>query len=69
MNIIATSLLIHGNFPEYENENIMPKNFNTTVIVDKNSIDKAIKKIGIMTKDINNYVVLGITNDGINIQS
>jgi DNA polymerase III sliding clamp (beta) subunit (PCNA family) len=45
IKIISTSLLIQGNFPEYEREEIMPKNFNTTILVDRNLCEKAIKKI------------------------
>ena len=45
LKILATSLLIQGNFPEYEREEIMPKTFNTTILVDKNLCEKAIRKI------------------------
>jgi len=45
VKILATSLLIQGNFPEYDREEIMPKNFNTKILVDKNECEKAIKKI------------------------
>ncbi|HMT00904.1 MAG TPA: DNA polymerase III subunit beta [Candidatus Absconditabacterales bacterium] len=58
MRIMATSLLIQGNFPEYDNENIMPTQHNTKIIVDKDQLDKSIKKISILTKDINNYIAL-----------
>ena len=43
--ILATSLLIQGNFPEYDREEIMPRNFNTKILVDKNLCEKAIRKI------------------------
>lgn len=43
--IIATSLLIQGNFPEYEREEVMPTQFTTKVMLDKNECEKAIKKI------------------------
>lgn len=45
IKILATSLLIQGNFPEYDREEIMPRNFNTTILVDKNLCEKAIRKI------------------------
>jgi len=45
MKILATSLLIQGNFPDYEREEIMPKNFNTKIIINKDDCEKAIKKI------------------------
>ncbi|MCK9466920.1 MAG: DNA polymerase III subunit beta [Candidatus Absconditabacterales bacterium] len=62
MKILATSLLIQGNFPDYEREEIMPKNFNTKIIINKDDCEKAIKKIGILTRDINNYIELAIDN-------
>ncbi|MDR0607904.1 MAG: DNA polymerase III subunit beta [Candidatus Peribacteria bacterium] len=43
--IVATSLLIQGNFPDYEREEIMPTTFNNTILVDKALCEKAIKKI------------------------
>lgn len=45
IKIIATSLLIQGNFPEYEREEVLPTQFVTKVMLDKNDCDKAIKKI------------------------
>ncbi len=56
MNIKTNSLLIQGNFPDYDNEKIVPKIFNSTITVDSNSIEKAIRKIGILTKDNNNFI-------------
>ncbi|MCX6824027.1 MAG: DNA polymerase III subunit beta [candidate division SR1 bacterium] len=69
MKILATSLLIQGNFPEYEREEIMPKSFNTKILVDKNLCEKAIRKIGILTRDINNYIQIETTKDSIVISS
>ena len=69
MKILATSLLIQGNFPEYDREEIMPKNFNTKILVDKNLCEKAIRKIGILTRDINNYIQIETNNDSIIISS
>jgi len=69
MKILATSLLIQGNFPEYEREEIMPTNFNTKILVDKNLCEKAIRKIGILTRDINNYIQIETTKDSIVISS
>ena len=45
MKIVATSLLIQGNFPDYEREEIMPTTFSNTILVDKSLCEKAIKKI------------------------
>jgi len=69
IKILATSLLIQGNFPEYDREEIMPKNFNSKILVDKNLCEKAIRKIGILTRDINNYIQIEATNDSIIISS
>ncbi len=69
MQITMTSLLIQGSFPEYENENIMPTSFNTKVMIDKSQIEKAIRKISIITRDINNYISLQISPDTLFINS
>jgi DNA polymerase-3 subunit beta len=69
IKIVATSLLIQGNFPDYEREEIMPTSFNTTLLVDKNLCEKAIKKIWILTKDINNFIQIESQNDGAIISS
>lgn len=69
MKILATSLLIQGNFPEYDREEIMPRAFNTKILVDKGLCEKAIRKIGILTRDINNYIQIETNNDSIIISS
>lgn len=69
MKITATSLLIQGNFPDYERPEIMPTEYNTTILVDKNVCDKAIKKIGILTRDINNFIQVQTNGDNISITS
>lgn len=69
MTIKTVSLLIQWAFPDYENENIMPTIFNTTVTVDKASLEKAIKKINILTRDTNNFISLDIQADSINVES
>lgn len=69
MKIRCTSLLIQGNFPEYENENIMPTQFTTKAILDKSQLDKAIRRILIMTKDINNYIAIRSQDDKLMLTS
>ncbi len=69
MKILATSLLIQGNFPEYDREEIMPRNFNTKILVDKSLCEKAIRKIGILTRDINNYIQIETTPNSVIISS
>lgn len=62
MKILATSLLIQWNFPDYEREEVMPKSFNTKLIINKDDCEKAIKKIWILTRDINNFIQIEIDN-------
>jgi DNA polymerase III sliding clamp (beta) subunit (PCNA family) len=69
MKLVATSLLIQGNFPDYERPEIMPMEFNTTMLLDKNDCEKAIRKIGILTRDINNFIQIETNKDSINITS
>lgn len=56
----VTTLLIQGTFPEYEKESIMPTTFVTTAQVDKSQLDKAIRKISILTRDLNNFISLQV---------
>lgn len=60
MKIYITSILIQWDFPEYENESIIPSNFITNVVMDKNSMENAIKKISIFTRDMNNFIDMSI---------
>ena len=69
LKILATSLLIQGNFPEYAREEIMPTTFNTKILVDKTLCEKAIRKIWILTRDINNYIQIETSKDSIIISS
>lgn len=64
MKILATSLLVQWNFPDYEREEVKPTHFNTTLEMDKDECDKAIKKIWIFTRDMNNFIQIDV-NDGI----
>lgn len=69
IKILATSLLIQGNFPDYKKEEVMPTNFNAKIILDKSQCERAIKKIGILTRDINNFIQIDTDQDTINISS
>lgn len=69
MKLVATSLLIQGNFPDYERPEIMPTEYNSTILLDKNDCEKAIRKIGILTRDINNFIQIETNKDSINITS
>lgn len=65
VDIKIVSLLISGQYPEYENEAIMPKVFQTTVLIDKNILEKAIRKINILTRDTNNFIKFDIQDSKI----
>lgn len=69
MTIHTMCLLIQGNFPEYENENIMPTSFNHSLSVDKLQCEKAIRKIGTITKSINNYIAIKSKEESLEISS
>lgn len=69
MTIKTNSLLIQGNFPDYDNEKIVPRTFATTITVDSASIEKAIRKISILTKDNNNFIHLVSQNSSLEITS
>lgn len=69
ISLMTTSLLIQGTFPEYDNENIIPSVANTKVQVDKNQLEKAIRKISIITRDINNYISLQCQDSTVSVQS
>lgn len=60
IKILTTSLLIQWKFPDYENENIIPTQFNSKIVVDKEAIDLSIRKISILTRDINNFIDISI---------
>lgn len=63
MRMLATSLLIQGTFPDYEREEVKPTQFNTTLEIDKSECEKAIKKVWIFTRDMNNFIQIDI-NEG-----
>lgn len=69
MVIKTNSLLIQGNFPDYDNEKIVPRNFATTVTVDTSNTDKSIRKVGILTRDINNFIQIKSSDNQLNISS
>lgn len=69
IKIYATSLLIQGNFPEYDNANIMPTEFNYKLVVDKSQMEKTIRKINILTKDLSNYILCNMSDNTLIIKS
>ncbi len=69
IKIHCTSVLIQGNFPDYENESIMPTSFNTSLNLSSDFLESAIKKVSIFTRDINNFVDVNITDSEVEINS
>jgi DNA polymerase III subunit beta len=69
IHIQTMSLLIQGNFPEYENENIMPSTFNHNILVNSSQCEKAIRKIGTITRSINNYIAITSHEDSLDMNS
>ena len=69
IKISVVSLLIQWAFPDYDNDSIMPKVFGTTAIVDKASAEKAIKKINILTRDINSYIIVRVSSNSVIVES
>ncbi len=67
--ILATSLLIQWDFPNYDREDIMPTSFNSKIIVDKSLCEKAIRKIAILTRDMSNYIQISTIDNWIEISS
>ena len=45
IKVVATSLLIQGTFPSYEREEVMPTQFSSKIMLDKQDCEKAIRKI------------------------
>lgn len=69
MSIMCSTLLIQWSFPDYEQESIMPTEFTTKALVDSSQLDKAIKKIEILTRDLNNYISVNGWGDKIELNS
>lgn len=69
LKIVATSLLIQGSFPAYEREEVMPTSFVSKIMMDRQECEKAIKKIWILTKDINNLVQIDMEENKVIISS
>ena len=63
------TLLIQGNYPDYNNENIMPRQWNASVKCDAKSLANAIKKCTIFSKEVNNYVKLTVKDNTMSLTS
>lgn len=66
MQYRVMSLLIQWNFPDYDNESIMPSTHNHSILVSNIAMDKAIRKIATITRSLNNYVA--IKHDGTTLE-
>ncbi len=55
-NVEITSIVIQWDFPNYENESVIPTQFNTKLIFQVDLLEKAIKKVLTFTKSENNFV-------------
>ncbi len=69
MRVMTSCLLIQWSFPDYEQESIIPTSYKTKALVDASDFEKAIKKIEILTRDMNNYIAVQGEWDKINLSS
>ncbi len=69
IQIQCTALLIQGSFPDYENENIMPTTAVATALLWKQQLDKSLRKISILTRDLNNYALIKAQESSLEISS
>lgn len=69
LEIQCTALLIQGSFPDYENENIMPTTAVATALLGKVPLDKSLKKISILTRDLNNYALIKASENSLELSS
>lgn len=69
MQISTSTLLIQWSFPDYEQEAIMPTSRESKSTINAKALDKAIKKIGILTRDLNNYIAISWSTDRLTMNS
>lgn len=69
LQLQCTALLIQWSFPDYENENIMPTTANATAVIWKQQFDKSLRKISILTRDLNNYALIKANDNALEISS
>ena len=60
-----SSRLIEGEFPPFEK--VIPENFNTEVVLDKNEFLRNVKFASVFARDYSNVVILEVKKDGIYI--
>lgn len=69
LQVQCTALLIQGSFPDYENENIMPTTANATAVIGKLQLEKSLRKISILTRDLNNYALIKAQDNSLEVSS
>ncbi len=69
MRIMCSSILIQGSFPDYQQESIIPTTYESKSLIDASQLEKAIKKIEILTRDMNNYILVSGEQDKVNLSS
>lgn len=69
ITITSSALLIQWSFPDYEQESIMPTSYTSKALIDASQFGKAIQKIEILTRDLNNYISVSSTLDSLQLAS
>lgn len=69
IRITSSCLLIQWSFPDYEQESIMPTTYNTKVTINASALEKSIKKIEILTRDLNNYILISGESETLSLTS
>jgi len=69
LQVQCTALLIQGSFPDYENENIMPTTSVATAVIWKSQLEKSLRKISILTRDLNNYALIKAQDNSLEVSS
>ena len=69
LQVQCTALLIQWSFPDYENENIMPTTANATAVIGKWQLEKSLRKISILTRDLNNYALIKAQDNSLEVSS
>lgn len=69
LQVQCTALLIQWSFPDYENENIMPTSSNATAVIWKQQLEKSLRKISILTRDLNNYALIKAQDNSLEVSS
>lgn len=69
IDVEVTALLIQWNFPEYDNDRIIPREFNTVMDGDSKAFNRAILNVNKLTKNYGNYFCLWINGSAVTVKS